>query len=139
MKKSEMEKWCAALESGKFGQTHGKLREAGTKNFCCLGVACHLKAPAAWDREGSILHSLPGVLPESIQDAMGMRNNEGDFRKVPSEILAKHGLFLSTEKGYIQAFYKGESGAPYLTGLNDSFKWDFKQIAAFIRDAYKWL
>ena len=42
--------WIAALRSGKYEQGKGRLRE-GDK-FCCLGVACDLTDPDAWNDKG---------------------------------------------------------------------------------------
>ena len=42
-------KWVAALRSGKYQQGINVLRN-GDK-FCCLGVACDLIDPDAWERD----------------------------------------------------------------------------------------
>ena len=39
--------WVAALRSGKYEQGRGALRTGDT--YCCLGVACDLIDPIAWD------------------------------------------------------------------------------------------
>lgn len=50
MDKSELQKkWIQALESGKYTQGRGKLKEKtsanGTCAYCCLGVLCEIIAP----------------------------------------------------------------------------------------------
>ena len=36
--------WVKALRSGKYKQGFGKLKSEASGRYCCLGVACHLKA-----------------------------------------------------------------------------------------------
>lgn len=40
--------WVAALRSGKYQQTKGRLRTIDNR-YCCLGVLCDLVAPGDWD------------------------------------------------------------------------------------------
>ena len=42
-------KWVAALRSGKYQQGRDALRTGDM--FCCLGVACDLIDPDAWERD----------------------------------------------------------------------------------------
>ena len=50
-------KWVAALRSGKYQQGRDVLRK-GDK-FCCLGVACDLIDPDAWERDNGYSPSPP--------------------------------------------------------------------------------
>ena len=47
MTKEQMEKWVAALRSGKYAQTDGRLRDINnddlTISFCCLGVLADIR------------------------------------------------------------------------------------------------
>jgi len=48
-KKHELrERWFQALESGKYKQGRGKLRQEGSE-FCCLGVLCDIYDSSGWD------------------------------------------------------------------------------------------
>lgn len=47
--KAFQEQWAAALESGKYRQGMGQLRD-GDDKFCCLGVAVDLAVPDSWSR-----------------------------------------------------------------------------------------
>lgn len=47
--KAFQEQWAAALESGKYRQGMGQLRDRDNK-FCCLGVAVDLAVPDSWIR-----------------------------------------------------------------------------------------
>lgn len=59
-KKSDIVKWCAALDSGEYPQGIGQLQSH--IGYCCLGVACSIFIP----KEKQVLtpeHRLEGVLP----------------------------------------------------------------------------
>jgi hypothetical protein len=43
MNKEFIQEWVDALRSGEYKQIRGVMR-AKDKTFCCIGVACHLKA-----------------------------------------------------------------------------------------------
>lgn len=52
--------WTAALRSGTYRQSRGRLRSSGDygidEGFCCLGVLCDLVAPGEWEaRNGNIM------------------------------------------------------------------------------------
>lgn len=142
MKKSEMEIWCKALESGKYLQTTGILREVdettNKASYCCLGVGCHLKAPAAWNNERSITKNAE-ILPLSIMEAMTLNTKDGDLGLVPHEILKKHKLLSCNLYDPKTGFFKSGPKASSLADINDTLNWDFKKISAFIRDAYEYL
>ncbi len=42
MKKNIATKWVKALRSGKYKQGYGRLHDAETKGYCCLGVLCKM-------------------------------------------------------------------------------------------------
>jgi hypothetical protein len=48
--------WTAALRSGQYRQSLGRLRSSGDddvgEGFCCLGVLCDLVAPGGWQKGG---------------------------------------------------------------------------------------
>ena len=46
MYKEIRDEWVAALRSGKYAQTRGKLRKAD--GYCCLGVLCDIRSDVTW-------------------------------------------------------------------------------------------
>jgi hypothetical protein len=70
--------WIAALRSGKYQQTTGRLRDSN--GFCCLGVLCDLSAKAGigrWDADLPNWFDTGGagesvVLPQAVVDWAGM-------------------------------------------------------------------
>jgi len=125
MKRDLAMKWCEALESGKYQQAIGALRNS-VNSFCCLGVACDLVAPRDWetiDDDGKpYMTSDSYYPPEPIQDTYGFFTKRVAFNIVPDDLLEKHG----TDR------HKS------LAEVNDN-GWTFKQIAAFVRDAYLYI
>ena len=80
MKQGPKEKWLEALRSGEFGQARGRLREPGTDNMCCLGVACEVyrreTGKGSWI-DGVVFEDGTGVkseqmLPAGVQDWLGV-------------------------------------------------------------------
>lgn len=43
IKKKNIQKWCEALDSGKYKQSKGQLQH--NNRYCCLGVACKIFIP----------------------------------------------------------------------------------------------
>jgi len=123
MKKDLAMKWCEALESGKYQQAIGALRNS-VNSFCCLGVACDLVAPGDWvDDDGEAYKTSYSAFPPTpIQDTYGFLTRACEFKNVPEDLLKKHG----TDR------HKS------LAEVNDN-GWTFKQIAAFVRDAYLYI
>lgn len=82
------EKWVAALESGEYQQTNCRLRAGNS--FCCLGVACDVAVKAGVpieveppeDSEG-LWHydGVDGVLPEAVQNWLGLASEMGSYRR----------------------------------------------------------
>lgn len=123
MKKTIAMKWAKALESGKYKQTVGALRNE--EGYCCLGVLCDLYGEKVGIRpisgtEG--FHSADGgtiycgLLPPALVNLTGMKNNEGSVKK-----------------------FGRKKRDTSLVALNDSSKngLTFKQIAQVIRRRYK--
>ena len=46
-KREHRRELAAALRSGKYRQTRGRLRDS--KGFCCLGVACEISGVGKWN------------------------------------------------------------------------------------------
>jgi len=77
------ERWLQALESGKYKQSTGALRDA--YGFCCLGVACHLskKATRKWNSNPNLYvyytstGSNDGFLPREVQKEIGLISEKG--------------------------------------------------------------
>lgn len=103
------ERWIKALESGRYRQTRGQLREVNwkTASYCCLGVLCNLEKEKGQKWDGS--EFLAGV------------PLDGYVNYPPDSILKK--LNVSDDLSNT------------LADMNDSGK-TFKDIAAFLRN--KW-
>lgn len=118
------EKWVEALRSGEYKQGKGALRVPRNDDrdaFCCLGVACDLAARSGeglWS--GNYFHGPSGetgnfqVLPQSIQDWLGLTNDSGNL-----------------EAG-IEYGEDDHRAAVLLTELNDHAGWTLAQIADLI-------
>lgn len=111
MKKSIMEKWVAALRSGKYKQTTGQLRNE--KGFCCLGVLCNLHAEAH---------------PKFAAKQTDKQVYDGRC-EVPTNVVLNW-AGMKTDTGYI------DSTGDELTLLNDNGD-SFKKIAKIIEKHYK--
>lgn len=85
-------KWIAALRSGAYAQTKGRLRNAD--GFCCLGVACDLLMPEAWapgeteDGQVKWWYHAPSPeatsyisLPEPVREMLGLAGSVGNAAK----------------------------------------------------------
>lgn len=94
MNKEIKDKWVAALRSGEYKQTKGKLRD--DSGFCCLGVLCDLvrkegmEAPSVegWQTDWEDFFKAADkeeVLPDGVREWAGMRTDIGDLTK-PSKL-----------------------------------------------------
>lgn len=126
--------WLESLESGEFIQTREVLcqkNSTGAFEFCCLGVACELQYKKGViskniysvqdTRSSSVFeyaHEEFSTLPFSVMNHYNFRESAGWF-------------MLPWEDLYLRGFV-GE-----LTNLNDSYGWNFKEIALFVRK-YPW-
>lgn len=117
-------KWLEALESGKYEQGHGQLKERG--RFCCLGVLCELM-------------NIPWV--ESDTHGHGYRDKNGEEvttnGNMPKELSQQAG-FRDDIGGFKVSRNIKESRSPHnyvgsLVGCNDLAKLSFKQIAELVR------
>lgn len=112
MKTDIKELWVAALESGEYEQTVGRLRKDGDK-FCCLGVLCNLHAQA---------HPDIAAIQKSCNEYMGCTAG------LPEAVMKWAGINDSLG-GNIAI--NGETSR--LAGHNDRGR-TFKEIAQAIRD-----
>ena len=104
-------KWVAALRSGKYQQGRGVLRN-GDK-FCCLGVACDLIDPDAWERDNGYSPSGGPMAPD---------NGYGT-----GDEMAWQGLNTET----VDLPFIGISDAKALSAMNDRQS-SFEEIADYI-------
>ena len=99
MNKAVMEQWVAALRSGEYKQTEGRLRAFDDNNnqptncFCCLGVLCDLfaktRTDCAWGESDDEyedcafvvedIETVDKVLPQLVRRWAGMNSECGDF------------------------------------------------------------
>jgi hypothetical protein len=56
--KRNMEKWIAALRSGKYKQIHDRLRGDEKNCFCAIGVACEISKLYKWADGVNIPHQI---------------------------------------------------------------------------------
>jgi hypothetical protein len=121
MKADIKTKWVAALRSGKYEQTAGVLRNS--HGYCCLGVLCDLYAKETgmeWfhNKGDYAMHGSNNALPIEVQAWAGIANKYGGCVEVETnEDGATHPPYLAN---------------PALTELNDTWNYDFKQIADVI-------
>lgn len=114
MKKSVKKKWVAALNSGKYKQTTGALKN--DNGFCCLGVLCDVyrkeKKKKLWETtdDGTcLMFSNGGTLPYKVQEWSGIKVRNPK---------------TSVKKG---------GNRQTLADLNDIYKFNFKEIAKVIK------
>ena len=120
MKKEVAMKWAAALRSGKYQQTYGRLRrdEPYTsittplgdepRGHCCLGVLCEL----AVDGGAAVSYLANEIyLPEDVWTWAGLDGNDPALSLPLEEV--------------------------QLTGLNDSKNWSFERIAGLIEERWE--
>lgn len=119
-----VESWCEALESGKYKQAMGQLRDSGC--FCCLGVLCDLSGRGEWLEDDAFYiehyeanHTLP--LPLKMDIGLCTDIGEFDFKSLPGDLRAA--VTEATGRAY---------GPVALTDLNDN-GCPFSIIAKVIR------
>jgi hypothetical protein len=110
-------KWIAALRSGRYEQTAGRLHDCD--GHCCLGVAAQefISDKVVVRRDG----------PHQGRDA---RSYDGDYANAPAYVVTALGLHTSAGSG--------NAGGEGLTSLNDRGV-SFKKIADVLEacpDAY---
>lgn len=110
-----IEKWTAALRSGKYKKGVGYLHL--DDNYCCLGVACDLYAqehPIEVKEDKEFGFSYAGcnrILPVAVRDWLGLWDRAGEF--------------TGSVKCSDRMFTK-------LTGINDGTELSFSEIADII-------
>lgn len=87
MKERVKELWVAALRSGRFKQTKGRLKF--NKEHCCLGVLCELAKEDGLGLEEQVLATSTifgsgkdteiGYLPKMVMDWAWMKTNDGSW------------------------------------------------------------
>ena len=128
MRKEVAMKWVAALRSGEYQQTYGRLRrdqefEAVVsasnepRGHCCLGVLCELAKA-----EGAAVSYLASdiYLPDEVWTWAGTDGNN-PVLTIPVEESPVLGL----------------TGSLQLTELNDSKEWSFGRIADLIEERWE--
>ena len=117
-------KWVADLRSGKFPQTDNILRSP--VGYCCLGVLCDLysrETGVPWEQNAHVEFSMHGghsVLPYEVRQ----------WADLPHE----HGAYVAVSKRYDEGEETTVYSTPSLTELNDTWNYDFKQIADVIEE-----
>ena len=120
MKMNEFEeKLVEALESGRYEQTRGALKEADRQKFCCLGVACEISEMGKWE---TTVHKDTSYVVD---------NNE--MYLLPYPVFNKIGW--ASRGGVLTPEGKRETGFESLVEANDAGT-DFKTIASWIRKGY---
>jgi hypothetical protein len=86
-------KWVEALESGAFKQGQGGLaveRGDGSREYCCLGVACRL---AIQDSDDIIFDRKAGYLPRRVQKWLSVDDSNPTIgNHYAAELNDEHGL-----------------------------------------------
>ncbi len=140
--------WLDALESGKFEQatmqleyTHKTTTLKGKPKishaYCCLGVACKVLGKEAGIKRGIekdtqmvAYNDETGDAPFELGEYLGFRGALTKKAKAEKRTVGgsfKRTLALPNNLG------GDKMSASSLIQLNDSLRWDFKQIADFIR------
>jgi len=115
-------KWVAALLSNEYEQTEGVLRNGN--GYCCLGVLCDLyskETGVEWLDMGYgrfSMHSADNVLPYEVEQWAGLTH--------------EHGGYVAVSKRYDEGEDTTVFHSPSLTELNDSWAYNFHQIADVI-------
>jgi hypothetical protein len=111
-----LREWADALESGKYKQGTGYLRDIEDQ-YCCLGVACDLLIEKhvldSWQHDSASaysVHSRASSLPDIAAHYIGF---EGD------------------NANYGPLFYHN---VPHLVAANDDRRYSFSQIASILRN-----
>jgi hypothetical protein len=117
------QKWVAALRSGAYEQTEGVLRNGN--GYCCLGVLCDLysqETGVAWwsnPHTGNYaIHNHDNTLPIEV--------------RAWAQLADEFGAYVDVETDEGGATHPPYLANPSLTALNDSWAYDFKQIADVI-------
>lgn len=123
LNKGVIRQWIAALRSGEFKQTQGRLGEVaedGSNAYCCLGVLCELAMA-----EGLVRHQ-----EKNFEWAY-----DGETMLPPTAVAHFIG---DPEYTYEVSIHDDEfdSDRIELSSLNDDHAWTFEQIADVLEDNY---
>ena len=82
MNREVKKRWVAALRSGEYEQTAGKLRDE--VGFCCLGVLYDIEADDWWENVGGpcwLTHKdgMGARLPEWLSDQVGISIDDQSY------------------------------------------------------------
>lgn len=134
MKKEVMEKWVAALRSGKYKQGRDKLKKKDTKGVirhCCLGVLCELyneqnknNKYAFSDKDDQQL------LPLEVEQWAGMKSNDGEINNSVDL------LYYVEQAGLGELNYHHRINHR-LSEFNDQHKFKFSALANIIEKFYE--
>lgn len=78
---AERLRWAEALESGKFEQAEGALKDSAG-HFCCLGVACELYDPSKWKVDEELYVEYEGMLgipPPPVLERFGITEDQANY------------------------------------------------------------
>jgi len=133
-------KWVAALRSGDYGQFVGGGLSTIVGNHCCLGVACALYLEENADLEvfpsRDLDISRSSVEKETVLAYRDVNDpdTEGSDQFLPEKVY--DWLGLSSNDGSFSELYYTDEGKSYdsLAEVNDSERFDFKQIANIIEE-----
>ena len=136
VKAERMKLWTAALRSGEYEQAKGYLKS--DDGYCCLGVACEVAVKNGLDIETD---------PESGYKSKTSFSKEDYWENscLPREVMEWYGLDktnptvvyevtedeVDEETGEV---FEGDELSTELSELNDSFGYDFNQLADLIDD-----
>ncbi len=128
------DKWIAALESGEYEQTTGRLArdgEDGKRRFCCLGVACDLAV-----KDGIIQVREDAFGTIEYGDFSASEYNEDDdvnFSDAVLPVKVMKALGVESRDPVVMVKLGDYEASRTLAALNDDYAWDFRQIAEVAR------
>lgn len=113
--KARIELWCEALESGRYPQGGGVLRNR--VGYCCLGVACDVMDSTRWRPPGT------------SEDVIYTYDRESSF--LPESVVAWYGLDRSSPLAIARDGCRWK-----LATMNDAMLLSFETIAEALRRTY---
>ena len=134
--------WIDALESGKYGQTKGKLYNG--KNYCCLGVLCQVGGATFRGDDRHIVYIGKDGSEYSSHDLLdGVTST--DLASAVRKVQTKKEFSITSKKSGIEVTYallpdgdvKGHTADCVLSlfvDLNDEHGASFKEIAQVARN-----
>lgn len=103
MKQGKKEEWVAALRSGNYVQTKGRLRDK--TGYCCLGVMCDVFGNGKWEDDTEFVYVSIGKVwtcmpPEELTVHLDL--NDGDVENLA--IMNDSGATFSEIASYIEEY-----------------------------------